>query len=233
MRRGLQRPWNVPFAWQTYNCLENHDLVLDADDHREPRIAALADGSNPRSWYARSRARAAMALLLTAPGVPLVFMGQEFLEDKLWSDNPHRADRLIWWDGLEGEDRHMVDYHRCTRDLIQLRRHHPALRAEPITVYPLDDRARVGAFQRWVPGEGHDVVVVVSFAETTFNDYVLGFPAEGRWREIFNSDFYDHYPNDWVRGNQGGITADGPARHGMPSSARITLPANSALVFAR
>ncbi len=35
IRTGLEKPWNVPWAWQAYNCLENHDLVLDADgDHR-------------------------------------------------------------------------------------------------------------------------------------------------------------------------------------------------------
>jgi 1,4-alpha-glucan branching enzyme len=107
LRAGLERPWNIPFAWQAYNCLENHDFVLDSDgDHRKPRIPRLADGSDPRSWYARSRARVATGLLLAAPGVPMLFMGEEFLEDKLWSDNHHRADSLIWWDGLEGGDRH-------------------------------------------------------------------------------------------------------------------------------
>ncbi len=236
LRRGLERPRNVPFAWQAYNCLENHDLVLDADgDHRKPRVPRLADWSDPRSWYARSRARVATGLLLTAPGVPMLFMGQEFLEDKLWSDNPNRADLLIWWDGLEGGDRHMRDFHRCTQDLIWLRRRHPALRSDPVTVYPPDDDNRVLAFHRWVPDVGRDVVVVASLSESTFSwgGYALGFPLPGRWHEVFNSDAYDHFPNPWVQGNLGGISADGPPMHGMPHSAGITVPANSVLVFAR
>lgn len=49
-----------------------------------PRVARLADGSNSRSWYARSCARVATAVLMTAPGLPQLFMGQEFLEDKQW-----------------------------------------------------------------------------------------------------------------------------------------------------
>jgi 1,4-alpha-glucan branching enzyme len=82
IRRGLDKPPQEPFSWQVYNCLENHDLVLDADgDHRKPRIARLADASNPRSWYARSRARVAAGLLLTAPGIPMMFMGQELLKE--------------------------------------------------------------------------------------------------------------------------------------------------------
>jgi hypothetical protein len=89
---------------------------------RQLRIAALADPLNARSWYARSRAKVATGLLLTAPGVPMIFMGQEFLEDKYWTDWPGRPELLIWWDGLEGKDRHMSDQHRFTRDLMWLRR---------------------------------------------------------------------------------------------------------------
>jgi 1,4-alpha-glucan branching enzyme len=178
LRGGLERPQGVPLAWQAYNCIENHDLALDADgDHRKPRIARLADASSPRSWYARSRARVATGLLLTSPGVPMLFMGQEFLEDKLWSDDPHRAGLLIWWDGLEGGDRAMSDHRRFVRDLVWLRRRHPALRHDPIIVYPPDNANRVQAFQRWVPGSGRDVVIVASLLESTLYGYQLGFPT--------------------------------------------------------
>ena len=229
---GLYRPWHTEFAWQAYQCLENHDLVLDMDDHRAPRIARLADAANPRSWYARSRSRVATGVLLTAPGVPMLFMGEEFLEDKLWSDSPDRGDRLIWWDGAAGEDPAMADFLRYTRDLIHLRRALPALRAEPITVYPADPANRVLAYQRWVPGAGWDVVVVISLSESTLRGYRLGFPRPGHWREVFNSDFYDHFPNPWVAGNNGGVWADGPGMHGFAQSAALTVPANSVLVFA-
>jgi 1,4-alpha-glucan branching enzyme len=229
---GLQRPANLDHAWRAYNCLENHDLVLDMDDHRAPRIARLADASDPRSWYARSRSRVATGLLMTAPGVPMLFMGEEFLEDKLWSDSPDRTDRMIWWDGAEGADRDMVDFRRCTRDLIAVRLAQPALRADPIAVYQVDQANRVLAFQRWVPGAGKDVVVVASFGESTMSGYRLGFPRPGRWREIFNSDLYDHFPNPWVRGNGGAVLADGEPLHGFGQSASLTIPAIGLLVFA-
>jgi len=239
LKGGLERPWSFPAAWQAYHCIENHDFVLDMDgDHRKPRIPKLADGSDSRSWYARSRARVATGILLTAPGVPMLFMGQEILEDKLWSDNPHRADLLIWWDGWDGQqgaDRQMGDFHRFVRDLIWLRRRCPALRSEPINVFQIDQYNRVLAFHRWVPGVGRDVVVVVSLREATYYDhsYQLGFPLPGYWHEVFNSDAYDNFLNPWVQGNAGGISADGPAMHGLPHSAGITIPANSVLVFAR
>lgn len=236
LRSGLERPRGVPFAWQVYNSIEDHDLVLDMPDHHhEPRIAELADGSNHRSWYACSRARVATGLLLTAPGVPMMFMGQEFLEDKLWSDNFHRTDRMIWWDGLDGADRHMGDFHRCVRDLIWLRRRHPALRSEPVNVYRADEDGRVLAFHRWVPDVGRDVVVVASLSELTVYDhgYALGFPVQGVWHEVLNTDLYQVFPNPDVHGNEGQVTADGPPMDGMPSSVRLTIPANTLLVFAR
>ena len=163
------------------NCIENHDFVLDMDgDHRKPRIAKLAHWDDPRSWYARSRSRVALGLLMTAPGAPMLFMGQEFLEDKLWSDNFKRPELFIWWNGLDGLDRHMADFHRFARDLIWQRRRHPALRAEPINVFHSNDFDRVLAFHRWLPDVGCDVVVAISLREETFHDhaYRLGFPLQ-------------------------------------------------------
>ncbi|HWJ51880.1 MAG TPA: alpha amylase C-terminal domain-containing protein [Propionibacteriaceae bacterium] len=234
--RELGRQLSEPFVWPSYNCLENHDLVLDADgDHRKPRVARLADPSDPRSWYARSRARVATGLLLTSPGIPMLFMGQEFLEDKLWSDNPNRDNLFLWWEGVEGADKHMVDFHQFTRDLIRLRRSQPALRGEAISVFNVDQANRVLAFQRWLAGAGRTVVVVVSLSESPFEagSYQLGFPGSGTWFEVHNSDYYDNFPNRTVRGNNGSVQADGPPLHGFDASAGLTIPANSILMFAR
>jgi 1,4-alpha-glucan branching enzyme len=221
--------------WTVFQCIENHDVVYIDHGNREPRIAALGDPSNARSWYARSRAKVATGLLLTAPGVPMIFMGQEFLEDKYWADSSKRPDILIWWEGLEGKDKHMSDQHRFTRDLIWLRRKHPALRGEGLNVFHVHNDNRVIAMHRWLPGAGRDVVIVASLNESTFYNYSyrVGFPRAGHWHEVFNSDVYDQWFNPNAQGNPGGITADGPAWDGLPASAQITLPANSILVFAR
>jgi 1,4-alpha-glucan branching enzyme len=240
LRDALAVTYALPGRWTVFQCIENHDLldVTHTGRDRQPRIAALADPSNARSWYARSRAKVATGLLLTAPGVPMIFMGQEFLEDKYWTDWPKRPELLIWWDGLDGidgRDKAMADQHRFTRDLMWLRRTQPALRADGLNVFHVHNDNRVIAFQRWVPGAGRDVVVVASLNENTFYDrsYRIGFPAGGGWQEVFNSDVYDDFVNPRVQGNGGGVIADGPPWDGLPTSAGITLPANSLLVFAR
>jgi 1,4-alpha-glucan branching enzyme len=215
-------------AWRAVTCVENHDLVLAG---RSPRIPALADSSNPRSWYARSRSRVATALLLTAPGIPQLFMGQEFLEDKPWDVLP-KGPNLLGWDGLSA-DRAMTDHLRFTRDLIHLRRNLPALRGDTVHAFYRSDSDRILAYHRWLEGRGEDVIVVASFAERTWYGYNLGFPAAGFWAEAFNSDVYDHWVNPWVAGNGGGVRADGPPLHGFAASASIVIPANSVVVFVR
>ena len=61
-------------------------------------------------------------------------MGQEILEDKLWSDDEKdHPGHLIWWDGLAAEPS-MADYRRFMRDLIALRRRQPALSADGVRV---------------------------------------------------------------------------------------------------
>ena len=165
----------------------------------------------------------------------MLFMGQEFLEEKPWSDNPEFfADTLIDWAAL-GSQKERQDHLHFTRDLISLRRRHPALRGEGIHVFHVHNDNRVIAFQRWVEGVGRDVVVVASLSEESYYDhgYQIGFPSSGHWNEVFNSDIYDRYFNLQAKGNYGGIIADGPPMHGLPCSAGVTIPANGLLVFAR
>lgn len=239
MRQLGDSLWPAGFAeaWRFVQGPENHDVVLrdpDASRGRELRIPKLSDPSNSRSWYARSRSRVAMGLTLTAPGIPMLFMGQEFLEDKHWSDDlAHRPELRLFWLGLEAADPSMRDFLRCTRELIRLRWRLPALRSAGFGVTDAQDENRFLAFHRWVPDVGEDVMVVVSFADQARYGYRVGFPSAGRWMEAFNSDVYDNWVNPQLVGNAGAVYADATPMHGFAYSAELTLPPNSLLVFCR
>ena len=211
--------------------MENQDLTYAGHDGAA-RVPTLADSSNTRSWYARSRSRVVTALLLTAPGIPSLFMGEEFLEDKNWSDD--RANGLIWWEGLTGHDPSMRDFQRrCVTDLIQLRRIQPALRAGGVRVSHAQNFERVIVLHRWVEGEGRDVVVIASLDEAPKHGYGIGLPFAGSWRELFNSDVYDNFPNAGAVGNGGWVDASGGPMDGFCASAALTLPANGVIILAR
>jgi len=167
----------------------------------------------------------------------MLFMGQEFLEDKPWHNSPNRSDLFIYWEGLR-TDRTMQDFLVFTTELCWLRRRHPALRGEGCNPYHVDNEGRVLAFQRWVEGRGRDVLVVVSMNETTHWNYALPLPAGGYWHEVFNSDAYDSLPdtggyNPNSVGNPSGIAADSRSTGGFLFSAAVVIPANGVLVFAR
>jgi 1,4-alpha-glucan branching enzyme len=223
-------PGGFAHAWQTVPCVENHDIVKVGTDQRIP---FLADSADRRSWYARSRSRFATGILLTAPGIPQIFMGQEFLEDKQWSWNATDSDNLLYWGGLNnGTDIAMINHLRFTQDLIRLRWNYAALRGDKVNPFHVHDQNRVIAFHRWLD-TGGDVVVVATLSETTWYNYSVGFPAPGGWAEVFNSDVYDNWVNPIVAGNGGGINASGPPLHGFSTSASIVIPANGFVVFAR
>jgi 1,4-alpha-glucan branching enzyme len=223
-------------GWGSVQSVEDHDRVLwdfGSNRPREPRIASLADSTNSRSWYARSRARVALGFVATGTGIPFMFMGQEFLEDKPWSDDVHNWDRfLIWWDGVHGADSAMVNHHRFTSELLALRNREPALQNGQLNVFHVHNDNRVIAYHRWLEGYGRDVVVVATLREATHYDYRIGMPRAGRWRELFNSDVYDNWVNPMTAGNGGGVDAGGGPMHQLPSSASLVIPANGFIVLA-
>jgi 1,4-alpha-glucan branching enzyme len=228
-------PTGFPNFFKAVQFLESHD---DVHVGAKPRIPALADSTDHRSFFSRSRARVATGILLTAPCVPMLFMGEEFLEDKQWTDNPQGStDNLIFFDGLDPHtgDKRMQDFYRFTQELVRLRLRHPALRGETVNAYHAINTNRILAYHRWLDGFGRDVVIVVSLNEFTFNqpNYRLGFPQGGLWLEVFNSDVFEDFGNRQPHGNGGSILVDGPAMDGFSTSAGIVVPANGILVFAK
>jgi len=214
--------------WQYVQGPENHDIVYR---EREVRISKLGDYNNPRSWYGRSRARVGTGIGLVAPGIPMLFMGQEFLEDKQWADdfNNHGA-LLLHWKGVD-TDKQMIDHLRFVRELIQLRWKYPALRGNGFQIIYSHDQDRVLAFQRWDAESGNVVVCVIHLSTYTKYNYRIGFPSKGVWKEVLNSDLYENWVNPSCHGNGGAVHTDNMPMHGYPCSTNLVLPANSIILF--
>jgi 1,4-alpha-glucan branching enzyme len=225
---GSLYPPNLPQAWNAVPCVENHDIIKVGND---VRIPVLADGSDAQSFYARSRSKVATGLLLAAPGIPQIFMGQEFLENRQWCDDPTINGNLLEWAALSSGNKAMSDQLLFTQDFIRLRWNQPALRGQSINPYYSNNSDRVIAFHRWIDGQGQDVVVVASLNDNPLFGYQLGFPQSGHWNELFNSDIYDTWVNPLAVGNYGGIQANGGPMHNLPCSASITIPPRAILVF--
>ena len=229
--RTLVVPAAIPEAWRLVQCLENQDKTFMSHEDAA-RVAMLADSSDRTSWFARSRSRTVTGLLLAAPGIPALFMGEEFLEDRKWSDD-RQVDGLIAWGALDGANPARRDFLKFVADLIRLRRAQPALRGSSARISRANNFERVIVLHRWIEGEGRDVVIVANLAEQPKRNYAIGLPFAGDWSELLNSDAYDSFPNPAPVGNGGHVPAWNEPLDGFAARAAVTLPANGVIVLAR
>ncbi|MGG6296915.1 alpha-amylase family glycosyl hydrolase [Leptolyngbya sp. AN02str] len=161
-RQGFMGSTNV------VNYLTNHD-----HDHV---MASLGD----REIFdedAFRRVRLGAALLMTAVGVPLIWMGEEFGEYKAKTIEQAKID----WTLLEHDNnRNLFEYYK---GLIALRKQNHALYTENIDFFHEDPESKVLAYGRWNE-EGSRVVVIANFSDQYYAGYrVENFPENGTWHE--------------------------------------------------
>jgi 1,4-alpha-glucan branching enzyme len=159
---------------------ESHDEVANG----KQRVPSEIDEGDPDGWFAQKRSTAAACFVFTAPGIPMVFQGQEFLEKGWFRDDVP----LDWW---RNEEFHGLV--RLYRDLIRLRRNADGdtagLRGEGLSVHHVDEDGNLLAYHRWAEGgPGDDVVVIANMSAQERTGVPIGMPAAGGWRLKFNSD---------------------------------------------
>lgn len=165
---------------------ESHDEVANGKRRLPEEIYPGQAGH----YYAKKRSTLGAALLFSAPGIPMLFQGQEFLENEWFRDQ----DPLDWSKAVRY--RGILNLYR---DLIGLRRNlggnTAGLSGQNLHIHHLNNWDKLIAFLRWDQGgPGDSVVVVANFANRSWAKYVIGFPEPGLWKVRFNSDWagYDH-----------------------------------------
>jgi hypothetical protein len=159
---------------------ESHDEVANG----RKRIPEMIAPTDPGGYAARKRSTLGAGIALTSPGVPMLFMGMEFLERGSFADQrPLDWSKTTTYAGVLA----------LSRDLIALRRNlggtTRGLTGANVNVFHVNDGAKVIAYHRWKSGgPGDDVVVIANFGGRTFNAYDLGLPRAGTWRVRLNSD---------------------------------------------
>jgi 1,4-alpha-glucan branching enzyme len=174
-------------AFQRVIYSDSHDTAANGGQRLTEEIAP----GNAANLYARKRSLLASALVLTAPGVPMLFQGQEFIQDGSFND----------WQALEwdkaGQFAGIVTAHQ---HLVALRKNQygntAGLAGQSFNILHVDEVNKVMAYHRWQNGgAGDDVVVVINFANQTFKDYNLALPRDGQWQVRFNSAWRGYDPD--------------------------------------
>jgi 1,4-alpha-glucan branching enzyme len=126
------------------------------------------------------RAKLAAVLLMTAMGVPMLWMGEEFGEHKRKSEKVTKPKKIAW-PLLERElNRDLFEYYK---KLIALRKQHPALQGNYIEFCHENPEAKVLDYVRGSDASSR-VVVMTNFSDTVLKQYhVPNFPDAGTWHE--------------------------------------------------
>ncbi len=233
VRQALEGRYNGnPFQRVIYS--ESHDEIANG----KSRVASEINPQNPDCWAAQKRTTLAAAIVLTSPGIPMIFQGQEFLEDGWFQDS-------VPLDWHKSED--FSGLVRMYRDLIHLRLNRfdttRGLTGSGLNTFHQNQSDNVLAYHRWHQGgAGDDVVVVINLSHLPHVNYQLGFPAPGRWRLRLNSDWLGY---SRAFGNQECADVNisdvsllngqpsSPQRDGFPCSGIINIGPYSVLIFSQ
>jgi 1,4-alpha-glucan branching enzyme len=165
------------------------ERVVYTDDHDQDangrqRMPSMIAPSAPQGLLARQVTTLGAGVVFTTPGIPMIFMGQEFVMGGAFDGTtPVAWDNANTYSGI-------VDLYR---KLISLRRNSDGntqgLEGNNVHVYHMNNTAKVIAYHRWDKGgAGDDVVVLANFSSKPFTAYTVGMPLAGTWHVRFASD---------------------------------------------
>lgn len=223
LRTALMERYNGD-AFQRVVYCESHDEVGNGG----APLPAEIDPEDPESWASQKRTLLGAVLTLTAPGIPMIFQGQEFLSPQPFEDRTPLDWRLaerfrgicLAWSDLIGL---RLNRHGTTKGFM----------GQEVDVYHLNDWDKVLAWHRFMNGgPGDSVVVVMNLSHRKFYHYEIGFPLPGTWQARFSSDWrgYSELFGDMPTPD---VEAGGEPRDGMPARGAVNLGPYSAVILSQ
>ena len=190
--------------------------------------------ADPAGKTARKKTLLNAALTLTAPGTPMLWMGQEFHATGAFSSGDTNRNARLDWQAASLQHRAF----RGHRDLVLLRENLPALQKSDLSTANggLDDNLDLLVYWRRTGGSSaDDVVVLMNFSGQARTNIGVSFPASahtnaGVWNVRMNTD-WPVYGADFDNIGPGGtVTATNTNGHARTA---VSIAAHSAIIFAR
>jgi len=203
-----------------YAFTENFVLPLSHDEvvHGKGSLIDKMPGDN---WQKFANLRLLYGYMFGHPGKKLLFMGDELAQWREW-----KHDQSIDWHLLQWRDHQGI--FRLVSDINALYRSEPALHQvdfdwqgfEWLELHDWENS--VLAFLRRGKDPSDFVVVVCNFTPVVREDYRVGVPTGGFYREIFNTDAEIYGGSN--AGNYGGTWAHQGNWGGRPFHVSLRLP---------
>ncbi len=210
-----------------YAYSEKFVLVLSHDEvvHGKASLIGKMPGEVPEKF---ANLRAAYGFMMMHPGKKLLFMGQDIGEFNEWNE-----ERSVEWELLQYDDHKKLKGY--VAELNKFYKEHPAL-------YELDEKAEgfewinnisadenVVIFLRKTGKEKETLLVACNFSGVDREDYKIGVPFAGKYKEIFNSDAKKFGGSGFA--NTKILVSKDDECDEREESIRIKLPAFSVTVF--
>ena len=210
-----------------YTFSENFVLPLSHDEvvHGKGSLLAKMPGDD---WLKFANLRLMLGYMFAQPGKKLLFMGSEIGQWREWDHNTSLDWHLLEYDRHQGLQKWVHDINRTYT--VEPALH--VLDAEPAGfewINGSDADYSVIAFMRKCAEPGHTIIVVCNFTPVPRQDYRVGAPSAGLWKEILNSDATEYWGSG--QGNAGGVEAAPVPWHGRHQSLSLTLPPLGILFF--
>jgi 1,4-alpha-glucan branching enzyme len=179
-------------------------------------------------WQKFANLRLLYGFMFGHPGKKLLFMGDEFGQ---WSEWNH--DASLEWNLLEHPSH--AGLKRWVRDLNTLYRGEPLLHTMDFNsagfewVDCKDFQRSIISFLRRGQNQNDQLLFVCNFTPVVRQNYRVGVPLEGYWKEILNSDAPLYGGSG--QGNFGGLSTVPLPIHGRPFSLNMTLPPLGIVIF--
>lgn len=204
----------------TYAFTENFMLPLSHDEvvYGKGSLLTKMPGDH---WNKFANLRSLYAYMFAHPGTKLLFMGGEFGQTTEWDH-----DSSLHWHLTEDENHKKLQH--TVSALNELYKTEPALYEKAFDhegfewVDIQDSENSVISFLRKGNEPKDTVLVVCNLTPVPRENYRIGVPAAGEWREIFNSDDNRFGGSDVKNTNT--ISADKLLTHGKEYSVSLTLP---------
>ena len=185
---------------------DSHDTAANGS----VRLNESASPGNAGSIFARQFGLLANAAMLTAPGIPMLLQGEEFLQKGNFNDW-----QMLDWDKTQQFAGFVLAHQHLTKLRLDAYKNTTGLLGPSINVFHHDTTNKVIAYHRWLNGGIHDdVIVIANFNDQRFKKYELILPLPGTWRVRFNSS-WKGYSSDFNETKVSTVTTD--------SSNRISL----------
>lgn len=207
---------------------ENHDMASNQNHGRIPNI--VNPGGNPSnpSYWAMKKSMLGMGVIFTAPGIPMILQGQEFLTYATFQfPSPPPLDWSLVQDnsGMVNEVRDMMHL-RTNKNNTSL-----GLTSQNAKTVQVVNTAssKVAVVYRWSDnsGAGQHILVIYNMYNSKCGSFELtGVPMDGRWAVLFNGDLTQYS----AQYSNCGATQDSVMISG--GSGSVQLPEYSMLILA-